>query len=67
MERTRCCRVADGQVTCYACVEQKLVQGKLTDPRVFGVGLEKVTQNVPPTTRNVTTVRRLVAKLGAQW
>ena len=41
-----------------------LIQGKLTDSPVFGVGLEKATRDVPTTMRNMTTVRRLVAKLG---
>ena len=43
-----------------------LIQGKLTESPVFGVGLEKTTRDVPTTMRNMTTVRRLVAKLGAE-
>ncbi len=41
------------------------IQGKLTDSPLFGAGLQKVTGDVPTTMRNMTTVRRLVAKLGA--
>ena len=41
-----------------------LIQGKLTESPVFGVGLGKTTRDVPTTMRNMTTVRRLVAKLG---
>ena len=32
---------------------------------VLGAGLQKATGDVPTTMRNMTTVRRLVAKLGA--
>jgi len=39
------------------------IQGKITDSPLFAGGLEKVTRNVPNTTRNMTTLRRLVAKL----
>jgi len=39
------------------------IQGKMTDSPLFAGGLEKVTKNVPNTTRNMTTLRRLVAKL----
>jgi uncharacterized protein (DUF1697 family) len=41
------------------------IQGKLTDSPLFGAGLQKATGDVPTTARNMTTVRRLVAKLGA--
>jgi uncharacterized protein (DUF1697 family) len=42
-----------------------LIQGKLTNSPLFGAGLDKVTRGVPTTTRNMTTVRRLVEKLQA--
>ena len=41
-----------------------LIQGKITDSRVFDREFEKATRGVPNTTRNITTIRRLVAKLG---
>ena len=41
------------------------IQGKVTDSPLFGAGLQKATGDVPTTMRNMTTVRRLVAKLGA--
>jgi uncharacterized protein (DUF1697 family) len=41
------------------------IQGKLTDSPLFGAGLQKATGDVPTTMRNMTTVRKLVAKLGA--
>ncbi len=41
------------------------IQGKVTDSPLFGAGLQKATGDVPTTMRNTTTVRRLVAKLGA--
>ena len=40
-----------------------LIQGKLTESPLFAGGLEKATSDVPNTMRNMTTVRRLVAKL----
>lgn len=39
------------------------IQGKLTESPLFGSRLEKATRGVPKTTRNMTTLRRLVAKL----
>ncbi len=42
-----------------------LIQGKITESHVFGREFEKATRGVPNTTRNITTIRRLVAKLGA--
>ncbi|TFG64532.1 MAG: DUF1697 domain-containing protein [Gemmatimonadales bacterium] len=39
------------------------IQGKLTDSPLFDRGLEKLMREVPHTTRNMTTLRRLVAKL----
>jgi uncharacterized protein (DUF1697 family) len=41
-----------------------LIQGKLSESPLFGSGLEKATRGVPTTTRNITTIRRLVTKLG---
>lgn len=41
------------------------IDGKLTESPLFGSGLAKATGTVPTTTRNMTTVRRLVAKYGA--
>lgn len=43
-----------------------LIQGKLSESPLFGSGLEKATRGVPTTTRNITTIRRLVAKLGKE-
>jgi uncharacterized protein (DUF1697 family) len=40
-----------------------LIQGKLSESPLFGSGLEKATRGVPTTTRNITTIRRLVTKL----
>ena len=42
-----------------------LIQGKITESHFFGREFEKATRKVPNTTRNITTIRRLVAKLGA--
>jgi uncharacterized protein (DUF1697 family) len=39
------------------------IQGKLSESPLFDRGLEKVIGNVLTTTRNMTTLRRLVAKL----
>jgi len=39
------------------------IQGKLTDSPLFDRGFEKSTRGVPNTMRNMTTVRRLAAKL----
>ena len=41
-----------------------LLRGKISESRLFGRVLEKAIQGVPSTTRNITTIRRLVAKLG---
>ena len=40
-----------------------LIQGKLSESQLFGTALEKATRGVPTTTRNITTIRRLVTKL----
>jgi uncharacterized protein (DUF1697 family) len=40
-----------------------LIQGKITESNLFGRELEKTMRGVPNTTRNITTIRRLVAKL----
>lgn len=40
-----------------------LIQGKLTESPLFAKEFAKATRGVPATTRNVTTLRRLVAKL----
>jgi len=42
-----------------------LIQGKITESPLFGRVLEKAFRGVPNTTRNITTIRRLVAKLDA--
>ena len=41
------------------------IQVKVTDSPLFGAGLQNATGDVPTTMRNMTTVRGLVAKLGA--
>jgi len=41
-----------------------LIQGKISESPLFGRVFEKAIQGVPNTTRNITTVRRLVGKLG---
>ena len=41
-----------------------LIHGKMSESPLFATGLEKATGKVPTTTRNMTTIRRLVAKLG---
>ena len=41
-----------------------LLQGNISESRLFGRVFEKAIQGVPSTTRNITTIRRLVAKLG---
>jgi len=43
-----------------------LIQGKITESHFFGREFEKATRKVPNTTRNITTIRRLVAKLSAK-
>lgn len=40
-----------------------LIQGKLSESPLFAKEFEKATRGVPATMRNVTTLRRLVAKL----
>ena len=39
-----------------------LIRGKLSESPLFGLDLTKVTGRAPTTTRNMTTIRRLVAK-----
>ncbi len=39
-----------------------LIRGKLSESPLFGPGVSKATGKVPNTTRNMTSVRRLVAK-----
>ena len=39
-----------------------LIRGKLSESPLFGVDLTKVTGRAPTTIRNMTTIRRLVAK-----
>ncbi len=39
-----------------------LIRGKLSESPLFGVDLTKVTGRAPTTMRNMTTIRRLVAK-----
>jgi uncharacterized protein (DUF1697 family) len=41
------------------------IQGKLTDSPLFGGGLDRATRSVPTTTRNMNTLRRIVAKTSA--
>lgn len=41
------------------------IQGKISESPLFGRLFEKAIQGVPNTTRNITTIRRLVAKLKA--
>jgi uncharacterized protein (DUF1697 family) len=41
-----------------------LIHGKLTDSPLFAAALGKATGSTPTTTRNMNTIRRLVAKLG---
>jgi len=40
-----------------------LIQGKLSDSPLFGGGITKAMRGVPNTARNMTTLRRLVAKM----
>jgi uncharacterized protein (DUF1697 family) len=40
-----------------------LIQGKLTESPLFRSGIEKATRDLPTTTRNMNTVRKLVRKL----
>jgi len=40
-----------------------LIQGKISESPLFGRVFEKAMRGVPNTTRNITTLRRLVAKL----
>jgi len=41
------------------------IQGKVTESPLFGAGLERATRGVLTTTRNMNTVRRLIAKTDA--
>jgi uncharacterized protein (DUF1697 family) len=41
-----------------------LIQGKLTESHLLGTELEKATRGISTTTRNITTIRRLVTRLG---
>ncbi len=43
-----------------------LIRGKLSESPLFGMDLTKVTGGAPTTMRNMTTVRRLVAKYPTQ-
>jgi uncharacterized protein (DUF1697 family) len=43
----------------------RLIDGKLSDSPLFGVDLTKAVGGGPMTARNITTVRKLVAKYGA--
>jgi uncharacterized protein (DUF1697 family) len=38
------------------------IRGKLSESRLFGAGLDRATRGIPTTTRNMNTLRRLVAK-----
>ena len=42
-----------------------LIRGKLSESPLFGMDLTKVTGGAPTTMRNMTTVRKLVAKYSA--
>lgn len=39
------------------------IQGKISESPLFGTGIERATRGLSTTTRNMTTLRRLVAKL----
>ena len=43
-----------------------LIRGKLSDSPLFGPGLAKATGKTPTTTRNMTSIRKLVAKHGTE-
>ena len=43
-----------------------LIRGKLSESRLFGMGLAKMTGGASTTMRTMTTIRRLVAKYSAQ-
>ncbi|MFV1988349.1 MAG: DUF1697 domain-containing protein [Gemmatimonadota bacterium] len=43
-----------------------MIQGKLSESPLFGSGIERATRGIPNTARNVTTLRRLVARLAEQ-
>ena len=43
-----------------------LIQGKLSESPLFGKGLDKALRGVPTTSRNMSTMRRLVTKLAEQ-
>ena len=43
-----------------------LIRGKLSESPLFGMDLSKVTGGAPTTMRNITTVRKLVAKYTTQ-
>ncbi len=43
-----------------------LIRGKLSESPLFGMGLAKMTDGASTTMRNITTVRRLVAKYPTQ-
>jgi len=38
------------------------IQGKLSESPLFGTGLDQATRGIPTTTRNMTTLRRLIAR-----
>lgn len=42
-----------------------LIQGKISESPLFGGGMEGAVRGVPTTMRNMNTIRRLIAKLGA--
>ena len=42
------------------------IQGKITDSPLFGGGLDRATRAIPTTTRNMNTLRRIVAKASPQ-
>ena len=48
------------------CEAYWLIRGKLSESPLFGMGLAKMTGGVSTTMRNITTVRRLVAKYPTQ-
>ncbi len=42
------------------------IEGKLSESPLFGAGLDRIAGDAPATTRNVTSLQRLVAKLEAE-
>ena len=61
-------RALESDVDAFRCAGREIhwtMRGKLSESPLFGGAIERATRRVPTTMRNMTTLRRLAAKVGA--